>query len=102
MYKYPISVCFEMVILFQTTVTKMPFAYHLHITAEVLDKGSDVDSVFFFKKVNTKVNPFIFVTTPSTNIPWTLPEYSWGQRLILFPWTRPFRFPELPKQYRPR
>ena len=32
------------------------------------DEGSDVD-LFFFERMNTEENPFLFVTTPATNIP---------------------------------
>ena len=31
--------------------------------------------VFFFERVNTEENPFLFVTTPAINIPWLLPVY---------------------------
>ena len=30
---------------------------------------------FFFERVSTEENSFLFVTTPATNIPWILPVY---------------------------
>ena len=30
---------------------------------------------FFFERMNTEENAFLFVTTPATNIPWLLPVY---------------------------
>ena len=43
-------------------------------TTEGLDEGSNVD-FFFFEKINIEENPFLFVTTPATNILWILPVY---------------------------
>ena len=34
--------------------------------------------VFFLEKINTKENPFLFVTTPATNISWILSAYFYG------------------------
>ena len=31
--------------------------------------------VFFFERINTEENPFLFVTKPATNIPLILPVY---------------------------
>ena len=56
----------------QTTMAKIPFKLIIHLPAEGLDEGSDVD---FFQRGKTKANLFLFVTTPATNIPWISPAY---------------------------
>ena len=43
----------------------MPFEFTIHLPAEGLDEGSDVD--FFFDRVNTKKKSFFF-TTSAANI----------------------------------
>ena len=57
--------------------------------AEGLDEGFDVDLYFPFERINIEENPFLFVTTPATNIPWILHVYFGGvhdvpQRCKLF------------------
>ena len=38
-------------------------------------KGPMLMCSFVVEMLNTKENPFLFVITPTTNIPWTLPAY---------------------------
>ena len=49
-------------------MTKVPFDLTIHLPTEGLDEGSDVDLFVLSKKVNTKENPYLFYTTPATNI----------------------------------
>ena len=53
---------FGMFIQLKTTMTKMPFGLTIHWSADGLD------DFFFFERVHTKENLFLFVTTPATNI----------------------------------
>ena len=50
----------------------MPFGLTIHLPAEGLDEGSNID---IFEMVNTEEKPFLFVIAPATNILWILPVY---------------------------
>ena len=56
-------------------MTKIPFELTIHLRADGRHEGSVVDLLFSFERVNTKENPFLFVTTPAANIPSILPAY---------------------------
>ena len=50
---------FGMFIQFHTTMTKIPFELAIHLPAECLDEGSDVDFLFTFKGSTLRKIPFL-------------------------------------------
>ena len=63
---YPVSVYFGMFIQFLKNIF---YSNGIDEAAEGLDEGTDVDLFFFFERINTEENPFLFATTLATNIP---------------------------------